>query len=206
MVDAAYVEGVLDAKLLGIELAKGRIEGTATGIHFSGEVDWLAGLKVEGELGYDLRPIPVPAFFGLPDAIRDFFGGIPDFDGNTVLVPFPTAFLQASIDTEDALRDILSHWGIDLSIFQPRLPDGGATFRAYFPGFDPDSDDPLLRNGGIEVQADLSIPGLLDSANFLHGIIIHNLDEAPIGFTFSRFRPVPLPYGAVPRGRALSAI
>jgi hypothetical protein len=163
LIDSMYLEGVLDAKILGIDLANGRINASAQEFTIAGAIPWLLDLQTSFGVKFAPRPVPASTFVALYG--RQPQGPELNADG-TANIQFPVVSAQTSINSRTALTTLLQGWGLDPTLYAGVLPAAGATFRAYSPAFDPTSSDPLLRNGGIEFDADLAIPGLLGRAGF----------------------------------------
>ena len=135
------------ARLLSIPIGEGRLLATAAGLEVTASIP-LIGL--EGR--FTLK--------------------VEDFDG----IPVPSAGVELSLDAAQALT-ALRNLGLPESF---SLGDGvGATFgfRAFTPGFDPDSDDPLRRTGGVGLRA------LIDIDGFATGIEL-DLAIDPVGTGF----------------------
>lgn len=145
IINAAYFEGIWDSKILGIQLASARVRADANSVQVRGAIPWLGNLQ---------------ASFGLasrPESVR--------VNGVLQTVDFQTISAEASL-TLDNLKSTLAAWGLSPQFFTPILPTGGARFRAYSPAYDPSAADPLLRTGGLQLTANLGIPGLVQNAAF----------------------------------------
>jgi hypothetical protein len=137
----AYLAGTWEGSLLSVPLGKGRIEGTSEGLLVVME-EPLIGLELEFLVDFQARTI------------------------NEVEVQFPRAQASVLLDTAKTAQ-ILQSLGLPENVLKP--PGGlDASFRAYSPGF---SDDPLepdliRRVGGFEIDAALSLPNLVENAEF----------------------------------------
>jgi len=176
-----YVEGLLNSKLLGIELANGRIFAGVlpdpdnpgqtidfgnSAITVTGAIPWLGGLEVEAVLDQQLIDLPAPPTSG-PDplaALRAAFGDT---------YPLPRGSFELALDTNappDETSDfekVLDNLGLDTSLFQlPTIGQADASLRAYTPGYDVTSSDVIQQIGGLEFLANLSIDNVVDSAAF----------------------------------------
>ena len=169
LIDSIYLEGVLNAKILGIQLANGTINASATSFNITGAIPWLLNLQTTFGIAFAPRPIPRTTFvtlFGRQPAAAER-----NADG-TANIQLPVVSAVASISTKTDvnaatdLATLLQGWGLPTQYFTSFLPSGGASCSRYSPAFDPTSTDPLLRNGGIEFDADLRIPALLARSSF----------------------------------------
>jgi len=77
-------------------------------------------------------------------------------------VPVPAGGLEVEMNS-DELGDALDDLGIP-DVFDVGGIDASAGFRAFTPGFDPDSSDPLRRRGGIALRANVDADGFVDDA------------------------------------------
>ncbi len=175
-----FFEGVLNSKVLGIELANGRLFGGVlpdpdnpgqdvnfgnTALTVTGAIPWLGGLDVEMVLDSQLMPLPDPPVSGDDPLalLRAAFGDA---------IQLPRGRIEASLDTttgpESSEFDmVLSSLGLDPSLFVlPTVGQAQASLRAYTPGFDLASSDPIQRVGGMEFIANLGLPGVVDNAEF----------------------------------------
>ncbi len=176
-----YLEGVLNGKLLGIELANGRVfagvlpdpDNPGETVNFgnsaitvTGAIPWLGGLEVVAVLDQQLLALPEPPAEGDDPlaALRLTFGDS---------IAMPRGTFELGLDTsaepgeESDFEKVMTAFGLDPSLFQ--LPVDGqanASVRAYTPGYDLSSEDPIQRVGGLEFLANLSIPNVVDDAAF----------------------------------------
>lgn len=176
-----FFEGVLNSKLLGIELANGRLFGGVlpdpdnpgetldygnSAITVTGEIPWLGGLQVEAVLDKQILDLPDPPLTG-PDPLADLRA----FYGDTI--PLPRGRFELALDTTSPpssnsdFDKVISNLGLDTSLFQlPTVGQADASIRAYTPGYDLTSSDPIQRVGGLEFLANLSVDQVVDSAAF----------------------------------------
>jgi len=176
-----FFEGVLNSKLLGIELANGRIFGGVlpdpdnpgetldfgnSAITVTGSIPWLGGLEVEAVLDQQLLDLPDAPAVGL-----DPFADLRTFFGDSI--PLPRGRFELALDTNASpgetsdFNRVMESLGLDTSLFQlPTVGQADATLRAYTPGYDLSSSDPIQRVGGLEFLANLSIDNVVDSAAF----------------------------------------
>ena len=182
ILSAAFFDGAFDGKILGMELANWRVRADANGVRFIGGVPWLADLRVEFELRANRQVTrTLEVVDGAGSQLNDLDGF--DFDSTTIdpvtlAVPFPAIGAEVSLDSErtgdrPGLKEILAHLGIDVDATVFSIPaSGSAAFRAYTPGFDVSADqtgqplDPLKTFGGVQIEAELGIQGLVDSTGF----------------------------------------
>lgn len=191
LLDAFFIDGVFTPKILGIEVADGRLRGDRYGLSITGSIPWLAGLEAQ----LDLRaidtvqagtgPVSVGRVLNVMGPGNDLLAGLDGFDFSdqplpelSLDVPFPAIGAVVSIDTERTELGGLSEWervldGFGLKIGRFTVPDVNATaeFRAYSPGFDVDellepAPDLLKVYGGLELNGALAISGLIDQAAF----------------------------------------
>jgi hypothetical protein len=167
LIDSAYLEGVLNAKILGIQLAAGTIEASPTQFSLSGTIPWLASLQTSFNISFAPRPVPLATFVSIYGRQPNANELNPDGTAN---IQLPVVSALASVNSTTALTSIFTSWGLPANNFVPLLPAIGAQFRAYSPAFDPTSTDPLLRNGGIEFDSNVGLPGILNSASFKFAI------------------------------------
>jgi len=127
----AYVEGTWEGKLLGIQLGKARVDGTAEGLEIELE-DPLLGLQITVLASMDERQI----------------------NGKTV--SFPRAKAEVTLDSEQAIG-LLDQFKLPDQLRQDFV-DAQGTLRWYSPGYSgaPNEPDRLKRVGGIEAQATLN--------------------------------------------------
>jgi hypothetical protein len=124
------------ARLLSIPIGYGLARVTPTGVEVTAQVPQY-GFGATFEFGVDER------------------------DGVSV----PVAGTEVTLDSEE-LFVVLDELGIPAD-WRPDMGDGvTATFRAFTPGFDPDSDDVLRRRGGINIGLTGDIAGFVDDAAF----------------------------------------
>ncbi|MEN0020289.1 MAG: hypothetical protein AAF747_05345, partial [Planctomycetota bacterium] len=174
-----YIEGLLNAKLFGIELGNGRIFGGVvpdpdnpgqdldlglTALRVTGSIPWLAGLQVDATLDVQDFTLPAPPSMGDDPlaALRAAFGDT---------VPLPRAEILATLDSAGGnasqLAQALAALGLDPSFFNIAAGvQTAASLRAFTPGYDLASNDPLRRVGGIELEATLDIAGIVSDAEF----------------------------------------
>ncbi len=138
----AYLEGVLNGKLLGIEFANARMEADLTHLLIRGNISWLGNASV---------------LFSLGSRQQDVTTGVP------TTLKVPTVEARLDLDTTANLLPALRAWGINPDVF---LPTATATFRAYSPAFDTSSTEVLKRTGGLQLETHLRLPGLVDDAAF----------------------------------------
>jgi carbon monoxide dehydrogenase subunit G len=176
-----YLEGVLNGKILGIELVNGRVfagvlpdpENPGQTVNFgnsaitvTGAIPWLGGLEVMAVLDQQLLELPAPPVTGDDPlaALRATFGDS---------IPMPRGSFELALDTaaepgqQSDFEKVIAAFGLDPSLFQ--LPVGAqadASIRAYTPGYDLSSNDVIQRVGGLEFLANLSIPDVVDAAAF----------------------------------------
>lgn len=191
LLDAFFIDGVFAPKILGIELADGRLRGDRYGLSITGSIPWLAGLQAQ----LDLRavdavqtgtgPVSVGRLLDVLGPGNNLLAGLDGFDFSdqplpelSLDVPFPAIGATISIDTERTQVGGLSEWervldGLGLKIGKFTVPDVNATaaFRAYSPGYDVDEllepePDLLKVFGGLELNGELAIPGLIEQAAF----------------------------------------
>ncbi len=77
-------------------------------------------------------------------------------------VKVPVGGVELSMSTA-ALQDALEDLGVP-PVFDVAGVDASAGFRAYTPGFDPASADPLRRRGGLALRANVDAEGFVDDA------------------------------------------
>ncbi len=124
------------ARLLSIPIGEGRLLATAAGLEVT------AGIPLIGVEG-------------------TFTLKVEKLDG----IPVPSAGVDVSLDVAEALA-ALRDLGLPES-FSLATGDGASFgFRAFTPGFDPDSDDPLRRSGGVGLSALLDLTGIVEDARF----------------------------------------
>ena len=163
LIDSAYIEGVLNARILGIQLASGILSGTAQQFSINGTIPWLANLQTSFNVSFVPRPIPDSAFVAIYGRQPTSSELNPDGTAN---IQFPVVGAQASLNSNTAISGILQGFGLDPIFFTTLFPSAVASFKAFSPLFDPASADPIEQIGGIEFDADLSIPGLLNRSTF----------------------------------------
>jgi hypothetical protein len=191
LLDAFFIDGVFTPKILGIELADGRLRGDRYGLSITGSIPWLAGLQAQLDLSAvdtvqtGTGAVSVGRLLNVLGPGNNRLAGLDGFDfGDQPLpevsldVPFPAIGATISIDTERSELGGLSEWervldGLGLKIGKFTVPDVNATaeFRAYSPGYDVDEllepePDLLKVYGGLELNGELAIPGLIDQAAF----------------------------------------
>jgi hypothetical protein len=176
-----YLEGVLNGKILGIELVNGRVFAGVlpdpdnpretvnfgnSAITVTGAIPWLGGLEVMAVLDQQLLELPEPPVTGDDPlaALRATFGDS---------IPMPRGSFELALDTtaepgeESDFQRVLTAFGLDPSLFQvPVVGQADASIRAYTPGYDLSSTDAIQRVGGLEFLANLSIPDVVDAAAF----------------------------------------
>ncbi|MGB8858411.1 MAG: hypothetical protein WCC60_04115, partial [Ilumatobacteraceae bacterium] len=137
-------------------------------------VEWAKALYLEGVWDGDLLGLDLgQATMALTPAGLEVKGKFPlagveaTATLNTALLDggarLPSAGIDISLDTA-RITAALQQLGVPSSFQLPANATGG--FRAFTPGFDPQSSDPFRRNGGIEVSAQLGSPGLIGSVGF----------------------------------------
>ncbi len=157
LLEAAYFEGTWQGPLLGIQLGEARLRGSATGVTITGDIPWVGNLAPQFQVGR------FPAVVKTPTGLRD-----PNGQPITLPVPYPS--ISAELGAADGLDDsslvgILDSWGLHSNVFT--VPDDAApAFRAYSPLSDVNSLDPLQQRGGIELSADLGLPGIAERGHF----------------------------------------
>mgnify|MGYP006969344006 CR=1 FL=1 len=179
----AYFEGLLNSKVLGIELANGRLFagvlpdpdnpgatldfGNAA-VNLTGAIPWLGNLEVEAVLDVQPMPLPAPPVSG-PDPLASLRAAFGDS------VPLPRGRFELALDTAQPpgggpsdFETVMGSLGLDPAMFQlPTIGQASAALRAYTPGYDLSSSVPIERVGGMEFQANLAIPDVVDNAEFL---------------------------------------
>jgi|GEM_PF-2736274 len=143
--DRAHLVGTWDAQILSVPLSEGEFELTEDGLDLTGDVSLLGGEA-------RLRILP---------PVEEKLGG----------TGLPRVALETSVDSE-RLRQTLLDLGVPPSVVGDLkgLPSG--ELRLYSPGFDPvavlpdGSPDLVQRRGGLQVLADLVVPGIGTRATF----------------------------------------
>lgn len=191
LLDAFFIDGVFTPKILGIELADGRLRGDRYGLSITGSIPWLAGLQAQLDLSAvdtvqtGTGPVSVGRLLNVLGPGNNLLAGLDGFEFSdqplpelSLDVPFPAIGATISIDTERTQVGGLSEWeqvldGLGLKIGKFTVPDINATaeFRAFSPGYDVDQllephPDLLKVYGGLELNGELAIPGLIDQAAF----------------------------------------
>ena len=139
--DRAHLAGLWDAKVLSLPVSDGRLDLDAEGLRVRGGVPLLGA---EATFTVDA-----------PVATTDGGSGLPRVSA------------AVTLDSDDAART-LADLGVPASMIPKDLAE--VRVRAFSPGFDPQavladgSPDLLRRTGGLEVLAQLAVPGLVDSA------------------------------------------
>jgi hypothetical protein len=148
---SAYLEGTWTGTLLSLPIGSASVAAGVDGVEVSGQVPLL---------GAEAR-------FVLDDA---------EVEGTSGSFRLPRAAAEISLDSDD-LRATLARLGL------PEIvdPSSAASARARLltPGYDPSSEDPFERSGGIELAADLDIEGLVDGAAFRFAIAPPDGAEIP---------------------------
>ncbi|MDD5388106.1 MAG: Ig-like domain-containing protein [Gallionellaceae bacterium] len=153
-------------KLLGIPLAKGRVDANSDGISASAELPWL--LDVETKFDLHNKQLVVNQF--VEDLAHQ--AGLLDLDLTNDQVPaveveFPVAAATATLDSA-RMADILEDtFGLPAAIIN-NAGNATASLGLYSPGYgygDPRATQ-VERNGGVEFDARLDITNLLDDAAF----------------------------------------
>ncbi len=141
---AFYAQGIWDVELLGLPLAAGVI---------SVDDDTFT---VDAEF---------PMFGDVPVTVE--FGGVTVTAGRTS-APLPVPGFDTTLSGADAAA-ALAGFGFPAVID----PDTAAAIRlqAYGPGYDPISSVAIERDGGIQIDATLSLDGLVDDASFTLSVV-----------------------------------
>ncbi len=175
-----FFEGLINANLFGLDLANARFFGGVlpdpdnpgqtldfgnTALTITAALPWLGNLGIEALL--DTHEFTLPP---VPGSGIDPFAALRAVFGDTIAIP--RARLDVALDTAASggpsdFETALASLGLNTSLFTlPSLGQADARLRAYTPGYDIASTDPLLRAGGIEFFANLNILGLVENAAF----------------------------------------
>ena len=137
----AYFEGTVDTRLFGFDIASGDVAIDAT------------GLRVEARFPFFTQTVPL--------VLNNASVG-QDPNGNPVR--FPTMGGEYTLKADD-VREMLDTVGLGDQITIPG--NGSATLRAYTPGYEIGSTDALKRDGGFEIRATGTIPGVVQNAELI---------------------------------------
>jgi len=129
------------ARLLSIPIGEGRMLATTQGLEVTANIPLLG---MDGTFVARVDEVPLS---DEPDAAT---------------VTVPTGKLEVNMEGA-ALDAALAGLGLPAA-FEASGVEGNAGFRAYTPGFDRDSDDPLQRGGGVAFDANLDAAGFVDDA------------------------------------------
>lgn len=143
---AVSLEGVWNGDVLGLDLGAGSVELTPDGLSVSGGLPLSGGTVTATMRTRALDALSDPATCPVPP------------DGLPCL---PMAGLDAQLTNAEVVETLTN-----LGVPDVLVPRTGGRLRAYTPGFDDDSSDRLLRNGGVEVGATVEAPGLLGPTGF----------------------------------------
>lgn len=124
------------ARLLSIPIGEGRLLATAAGLEITANIPLIG---VEGTFTVKVDTI----------------------DG----IPVPSGGVELSLDVADALA-ALRDLGLPEALALSNGDGASFGFRAFTPGFDPDSEDALRRSGGIGFSALLDLAGFVEDAQF----------------------------------------
>ena len=141
---AFYAQGIWDVELLGLPLAAGVIavdDETFT---------------VDAEF---------PMFGNVPVTVE--FGGVTVTAGSDS-TPLPVPGFDMTVTGTDAAT-ALAGFGFP-DVVDPDT-DAAVRLQAYGPGYDPTSSVAIERDGGIQIDATLSLDGLVDAASFTLSVI-----------------------------------
>jgi hypothetical protein len=159
LLDAAYFEGTWQGPLLGIQFGEARLRGSSEGLTVTGDIPWMGNLEPEFQVLRFPAVVQTPAPLLGPDGRPIPF---------TIPVPYPS--ISAELGAADGFSDeilvgILESWGLNDNIFSV-AGDTLPKFRAYSPLSSLTSVDPLQQRGGIELAADLALPGIAERGHF----------------------------------------
>jgi hypothetical protein len=192
ILNAGYIEGYSELKLLGIELGETFIEGTINGIRAEADIPWLAGLTANLETGwksttrnqllYDLVTSPlaeaVVNLLGitLTEDLADFFDFLldPELDDSDII--YPIAGFEAILSSANFGDWLSTNFGLpeEVVTVAEELTSYEIFFGAYTPGFGELEDGGVKRNGGFRLEAFLDIEGLIEDAWFEFEIELFN--------------------------------
>ncbi|MGL6073361.1 MAG: FG-GAP-like repeat-containing protein, partial [Fimbriiglobus sp.] len=145
VLDKGYFEGLFKGKLLGIDFAQARIEADLNHLLVRGNIDWLGNASALFSLSSRKETITVD---GTPR------------EANVAMVA-----AEFNFDNSVNVRNAMQSWGLNPNLI-PLATTTAIKFRAYSPGFDPKSPDFLKRTGGLEIEANLGINGIVQNARF----------------------------------------
>jgi hypothetical protein len=134
----AYVDGVWDVRLLGIDLTRGTLTASPSGYQVRAEVPFLADPVTFQLGGSSITVGPEEEFW-------------------------PSALLDVELDRR-AVADLLTSIGAPSILQVPG--DATGRLRVATPGYDLDSVDPLLVRGGVGARLALDLPPFVQGADF----------------------------------------
>ncbi|UCE37498.1 MAG: hypothetical protein JSW00_18920 [Thermoplasmata archaeon] len=192
ILNAGYIEGYSELRLLGIDLGETFIEGTINGIRAEAEIPWLAGLVASLETGwktasrnqllYDLVTSPIAEAvvdllgIDLDEDLAEFFDflldpALDDFD-----ITYPIAGFEAFLTSKNFLVWLTENFDLpeEVVTVAEELSSYEIFFGAYTPGFGEPEDIGVKRNGGFILQGALDIKGLIEDAWFEFEIELFN--------------------------------
>ena len=179
---AAFLDGYSNLEVLGTDLGRTRIQGTATGLQATANIGWLAGLQAQLDVGrrtlkpeqlvYDLATSPVG---------RTVLAGLGISDPSTALavlrnpafqtlpqIDLAVAGFEASLSSERFYQWIAQRLGLPSSVVRAANSAASATafVGVYTPGYGGADATEIQRAGGVVLDARLNIAGLVDDATF----------------------------------------
>jgi hypothetical protein len=132
------IEGVWNGDVLGLDLGAGRVTAGAGGVGVTGVLPLTGGT----------------ATATLNTRVLDTVAGDPSCPPPTIPPTgepcLPTGSVDVTLTNAEVVRALA-----ELGVPSALVPESSGRLRAATPGFDEDATDPLLRNGGIEIEAQL---------------------------------------------------
>jgi hypothetical protein len=166
LVAKAYISGFVDTELLSVPTGRLHLDATVDGLKIGAELP-LAGAQIETTVDFNED-------VDLVQAVSDLAHGagidlnLPDHH-SPITGDIPRIRVTADLN-DDRLADVLEHkFGLPVNIIFGAV-DADASIQFFSPLFDFDNpnldpDDPQ-RNGGVKLDAKLSILNLIDDARF----------------------------------------
>ncbi|MFO7615970.1 MAG: Ig-like domain-containing protein [Bacteroidales bacterium] len=151
LVNAAYLKGFLQAKMLGVELGRATAEMSPEGIAVAVEHPWLGT-----EVRFDLRQQEIDITSVLEEILgKELVGQDP------LWIQVPVAGVTAGLNADNLRAFLTDRLGLPAAIFPV---EAGASLEIYSPGYG--DADSLERSGGIRFDAALDVKDLIDNARF----------------------------------------